>query len=59
MTECERLMGFPDGYTAIEVNGKPAGDCARLAALGNSWPVNCARFVCERIDKYIRGTLET
>jgi len=57
-TEYERMMGFPDGYTLVTgSNGKPLGDYARMFMLGNSWPVNCARFVCERIDRYIRGTL--
>ena len=57
--EYERMMGFPDGYTAVTgSNGKPLGDYARMFMLGNSWPVNCARFVCERIDKYVRGELE-
>ena len=26
-TEAERLMGFPDGYTAIPWRGKPADQC--------------------------------
>jgi len=56
--EYERMMGFPDGYTLVLVgNGKPLGDYARMFMLGNSWPVNCARFVCERIDLYIKGKL--
>ena len=58
-TEYERLMGFPDNYTLVPGrNGKALGDYARMFMLGNSWPVNCARFVCERIGKHIRGTLE-
>ena|GEM_PF-3359519 len=57
-TEYERLMGFPDGYTLVAGgNGKPLGDYARMFMLGNSWSVNCARFVCERIDRYVRGVL--
>ncbi|MFB6311521.1 MAG: DNA cytosine methyltransferase, partial [Salinirussus sp.] len=34
--ECERLQGFPDGYTAITYRGKPAADGPRYKALGNS-----------------------
>lgn len=49
-TECERLMGFPDGYTAITWRGKPAADGPRYKALGNSWAVNCARWVGRRIS---------
>ena len=56
--EYERLMGFPDNYTRVSYpDGKPIGDYQRMFMLGNSWPVNCARFVCERIDKCIKGEL--
>ena len=51
-TECERLMGFPDGWTAIPWRGKAASGCpdgARYKALGNSMAVNCMRFIGERI----------
>lgn len=47
--ECERLQGFPDGYTAIQYRGKPAADGPRYKALGNSWAVNCARWIGQRI----------
>lgn len=52
-TECERLQGFPDGYTAIPWRGKPADQCPdgpRYKALGNSWAINVFRWVGERID---------
>lgn len=52
--ECERLMGFPDGYTAIEYRGKPAPDSARYKALGNSMAVPVMRWIGERIEKYER-----
>jgi DNA (cytosine-5)-methyltransferase 1 len=48
--ECERLMGFPDNYTAIPWRGKPAADGPRYKALGNSWAVNCARWIGRRIE---------
>jgi DNA (cytosine-5)-methyltransferase 1 len=48
--ECERLQGFPDGHTAVPHKGKPASDGPRYKALGNSWAINCARWVGERID---------
>ncbi len=51
--ECERLMGFPDNYTAIPWRGKAAELCPdgpRYKALGNSWAVNCARWVGTRIQ---------
>jgi site-specific DNA-cytosine methylase len=48
-TECERLMGFPDVYTAIPWRGKPAADGPRYKALGYSWATNCARWIGWRI----------
>ena len=48
-TECERLQGFPDGYTAVPYRGKPAADGPRYKALGNSWAVPVVRWIGERI----------
>ena len=48
--ECERLMGFPDDYTLIPHRGKDAADGPRYKALGNSWAINCARWVGQRIQ---------
>ena len=48
-TEAERLMGFPDDYTLIPYRGKPAADGPRYKALGNSWAVNVAAWVGQRI----------
>lgn len=48
--ECERLQGFPDGHTNVPHRGKPAADGLRYRALGNSWAINCARWIGERID---------
>lgn len=54
--EKEKLMGFPPGWTDIRPNGKPTPDSPRYKACGNSWAVNCARWVMMRIqqseDKY-------
>ena len=50
--EAERLMGFPDDFTRIPYRGKPADKCPdgpRYKALGNSWAVNCADWLAERI----------
>jgi len=49
--ECERLQGFPDGYTAVPYRGKPASDGPRYKALGNSMAVNCMRWIGRRIEK--------
>jgi DNA (cytosine-5)-methyltransferase 1 len=49
--ECERLQGFPDGYTNIPWRGKPeAPDGPRYKALGNSMAVPCMRWIGERIQ---------
>ena len=51
-TECERLQGFPDGYTAIPWRRKPADQCPdgpRYKALGNSMATNCMEWIGERI----------
>lgn len=53
-TEAERLQGFPDGYTAIPWRKKPDSECPdgpRYKSLGNSWAVNCARWIGERIEQ--------
>jgi len=53
--ECERLQGLPDGYTKIPYRGKSADECPdtpRYKALGNGWAVNCARWICQRIQNY-------
>lgn len=53
-TECERLQGFPDGFTCLE-DGEYATDtckCSdgpRYAALGNAVTVNVAYWVGQRI----------
>jgi DNA (cytosine-5)-methyltransferase 1 len=47
--ECERLMGMPDDYTLIPYRGKPAQDGPRYKALGNSFAVNCIRWIAQRI----------
>ena len=43
--ECERLMGFPDGYTNIRCARKSN----RYQALGNSWAVPVIKWIGERI----------
>lgn len=51
--ECERLQGFPDGYTQIPWRKKPADECPdgpRYKALGNSWAVPVVRWIGSRIQ---------
>lgn len=49
--ECERLQGFPDGYTDIP----GASDSARYKALGNSMAVPVMRWIGERIASVQTG----
>lgn len=50
-TECERLQGFPDGWTDIPYKGKEhPPDGPRYKALGNSFCVNVVRWIGERIQ---------
>ena len=52
-TECERLQGFPDGWTQVAWKGKAASECPdgpRYKALGNSMAVNCMRWIGARIQ---------
>ena len=51
--ECERLMGFPDGWTLIPWRGKPPEKCPdgpRYKALGNSMCTNVMAWIGERIQ---------
>ena len=47
--ECERLQGFPDGWTDIKTGGKPTPDGPRYKAIGNSMAVPVMRWIGERI----------
>jgi DNA (cytosine-5)-methyltransferase 1 len=49
-TECERLQGFPDGYTAVPYRGGMAADGPRYKALGNSMACNVMRWIGRRIE---------
>lgn len=52
--ECERLQGFPDGWTRIPWRGKPADQCPdgpRYKAMGNSMAVPVMRWIGERIAR--------
>lgn len=56
--ECERLQGFPDGWTLVPYKGKPAEECPdgpRYKAIGNSMAVPVMRWIGERIELAERG----
>jgi DNA (cytosine-5)-methyltransferase 1 len=64
--ECERLQGFPDGYTRIPYKKKTAAQCPdgpRYKALGNSMAVPVMHWIGRRIqmleDLMKRNRIET
>jgi len=56
-TECERLQGYPDGWTAYGDDGKPISDTKRYQMLGNSVAVPCVAYIllgiAERHEKEV------
>ena len=53
-TECERLQGFPDGWTKVPFKNKSAEACPdgnRYKACGNSMAVPVVRWIGERIHE--------
>ena len=52
--ECERLQGFPDGWTDIPVGS----DSARYKALGNSVAIPCVSFLLRGIACFLRKIYE-
>ena len=54
-TECERLMAFDDGYTAIGHDGKIMSDSARYQMLGNSIVVNVLAYIMQNIAARLGG----
>lgn len=51
--ECERLQGFPDGWTDLP----GASDSARYKALGNSVAVPCVEYLMRGIAEAVRAGL--
>lgn len=49
--ECERLQGFPDGWTGA----CRASDSARYKALGNSVAIPCVEFILREILAVVKG----
>jgi len=52
--ECERLQGFPDGWTDIA----KGSDSARYKALGNSVAIPCVEFVMRGIVYFLSRPIE-
>jgi DNA (cytosine-5)-methyltransferase 1 len=47
--ECERLQGFPDGWTEQDASGKKLSDSARYRMLGNAVAVPVAEWIGRRL----------
>jgi DNA (cytosine-5)-methyltransferase 1 len=54
--ECERLMGFADGWTAYEADGTPVADSVRYRMLGNSVVVPLVTWLARRMRHALEGT---
>jgi DNA (cytosine-5)-methyltransferase 1 len=57
--ECERLQGFPDGWTRVPWRKKPASDCPdspRYTGLGNAWATNVFRWIGRRIELVVEAS---
>jgi len=52
--ECERLQGYPDGWTEYGHDGKQISDSQRYKALGNSVAVPCVVYVLSETRKSIK-----
>jgi site-specific DNA-cytosine methylase len=54
--ECERLMGWPDGWTDVpDEKGKPASDSVRYKACGNGVATPVAHWIALRLRQTIEG----
>jgi hypothetical protein len=54
-TECERLMAFPDDYTAVGHDGKIMSDSTRYQMLGNSIVVHVLAYIMQNIAERFGG----
>jgi DNA (cytosine-5)-methyltransferase 1 len=53
-TECERLMGFPDDWTACGADGREISDSKRYQMLGNSICTPCAAYIFSGVADELR-----
>jgi DNA (cytosine-5)-methyltransferase 1 len=49
-TECERLQGFPDNWTAVDAAGQPLSDTARYRFMGNAATVPVVAWIAARLQ---------
>jgi DNA (cytosine-5)-methyltransferase 1 len=53
-TECERLQGFPDGWTRFGHDGKEISDSRRYQMLGNSVAIPCVKYILGNLSGSVR-----
>lgn len=53
--ECERLQGYPDGWTQHGHDGKPISDSRRYQMLGNSVAVPCVAYLMQGVRDALEG----
>ena len=53
-TECERLQGYPDGWTAHGHKNQPISDRKRYLMLGNSVAVPCVAYIMQGISEVLQ-----
>jgi DNA (cytosine-5)-methyltransferase 1 len=52
-TECERLMGWPDGHTSVGASGKEMSDSTRYRMAGNGVATPVAEWIAHRIRQVL------
>jgi DNA (cytosine-5)-methyltransferase 1 len=52
-TECEKLMGWPPGWTNVPHRGKPAADGPRYRACGNGVAAPVVEYIARRMLPYV------
>lgn len=56
--ECERLQGFPDDWTDIQIGEEQARDSWRYEALGNSMTVDVMHWIGARLEAGLASALQ-
>lgn len=54
-TECERLMGLPEGWTKYGVGGIEISSASRYKALGNAIALPCANYIMAGVSEVLNG----
>jgi DNA (cytosine-5)-methyltransferase 1 len=57
--ECERLMGWPDGWTATKADGTPQSDTHRYKQCGNGIASPVAQWIAQQLLLLTKDTHET